>query len=425
MIKYKKLLPIFILVGFLTLAYVVKNNPPSSTKFKPSSAPQLSVEVQTLKSQNLPLKIASYGTVKPRTQSNVFPQVSGQITNISVNFREGGFFEKGEVLIQLDDRDYQAEIEIAKANLFNAKQALSEEEARVEQAQQDWIRLGNKKSAPDLVLRKPQLLAAKANVFSADAGLVKAKLALERTQIIAPFTGRILSKEVDIGQVVSSGTKLAEIYAVDYVEIRLPIKNKDLAFLNLPESSRYNQAQGTVLPKVAIYSDLIDRQTWLGTIVRTEGAFDANSQQLFVVAQIDDPYGRNNVNALPIKIGQYVTAEITGKIVDDALIIPNKAIYQGSYVYLVENGRLLRKDIDIAWQSDEFALISNGLKASDKLVLTALGQVNSGTPVSISKLDGELVVVQTKKENEQRQRSGSDKKRMSSSANNKSTNGAE
>jgi len=399
MINKKKIIPVVIISGFLLLAYVVKSNPPSAKRGKPSSAPQLSVEVQTITAQDLPLTIDSYGTVKPRTQSHLFPQVSGEITDISENFREGGFFEKGEVLLSLDERDYRAEVDIATATLYNAQQVLSEEQARVEQAQQDWQRLGHTEKAPDLVLRKPQLLAAQASVHSAEANLAKAELALERTKIIAPYTGRILTKSVDIGQVVSSGTQLASLYAVDYVEIRLPIKNKDLPYINLPETTRFKAVDHNELPDVTIYSDLVGRQQWQGTIVRTEGAFDTNSQQLFVVAQIDDPYGKNSNQGLPIKIGQYVTAEIAGKTIADALVIPNKTIYQGSYVYTVNNDKLLRKNIDIAWQNKDIALIDQGIIENDRIVLTALGQVNSGTPVSMSNIDGQTVKPKVKPQN--------------------------
>lgn len=384
----RKLLPVAVLVTFIGAAYVITSNPPTSKRSKPSSKPQLMVEAQTIAKRDIALKLSSYGTVKPRTQSMLLPQVAGQINSISANFREGGFFEKGDVLVEIDSRDYQVEIKIAQASLFSAKQALSEEQARVEQALQDWQRLGNSEQAPDLVLRKPQLMAAQANVLSAEASLSKAELALERTKIIAPFSGRILTKFVDLGQVVSSNTQLAEIYATDYVEVRLPIKNNDLPFIALPESNRYNKALVSAQPDVTITSDISVKQQWFGKVVRTEGAFDQNSQQLFVVAHIDDPYGINNDSVIPIKIGQYVSAQIIGKPLQQVLIIPNKAIYQGSYVYLVKNNALLRQAVEIAWQNDEFALIKSGLSAGEKLVLTPLGQVTSGTIVEISKLDG-------------------------------------
>lgn len=396
-VNIKKILPVIVLSSLVFAAYIVSSNPPTVKRGRPSSAPQLSVQVQKLIRSNLPVTINSYGTIKPRTQSILLPQVSGQIVRINEKFREGGFFEKGDVLVELDQRDLLAEIKIAKASLYSAQQKLSEELARVEQAKQDWLRLGNEQQAPDLVLRKPQLLAAQAAVYSAEAGLAKAELALERSHIMAPYTGRVLTKAVDVGQVVNAGTQLAEIYAIDYVEIRLPLKNKDLPYINLPESSRYQYESKVQYPAVTIYSDLATRRSWQGKVVRTEGAFDQSSQQLFVVAQINDPYGEHEIDSLPLKIGQYVSAKIDGKVINNVLTVPNKAIYQGSYVYIVDGTLLKRKNVTIAWQSDDVAVIKDGLEENQLLVLTPLGQVTSGTPVSISSINGKAVSAKSNK----------------------------
>lgn len=385
----KKFLPVVIIVVFILLAKVIMSNPPTAKRGKPSKAPQISVDVKTLKKEQYSVVIESYGTIKPRTQSTLLPQVSGQIISIGENFQAGEFFEKGDVLLALDDRDHLSEVKISQANLFSAKQALSEEEARVEQAKQDWQRLGNSEVASDLVLRKPQLLAAQAKVLSAQASLEKSELAVERTKIVAPYTGRILSKDVDLGQVISPNTQLAEIYAVDYVEIRLPLKNKDLRYMVLPENQRFKKTEVKKQPTVTIHSDLAERDTWFGKVVRTEGAFDQSSQQLFVVAQIDDPYGDNNKQGLPLKIGQYVSATINGRVLDDVITIANKAIYQGSYVYIVDEGVLKRKEIDIEWQNNDIAIIKSGVVEGELLVITPLGQVTSGTPVAISNQNGQ------------------------------------
>ena len=271
---------------------------------------------------------------------------------------------------------------IAEGSLMESHQVLAEEEARSEQARQDWERLGNKGEAPALVLRKPQLLAAKARVISAESARQKARLDLERTEIHAPYAGRILRKLVDVGQVVSVNTQLAEVYATDYVEIRLPLRNRDLGLIELPESN--DPAAANLDDNVTIRSDLGGEQLWRGRIVRTEGAIDATARQLHVVAQIDDPFSATATSALPLKIGQYVTAELGGRRLDDAIVIPNATIYQASYVYTVKDGVLQRKDIDIAWQSETEALIERGLIDGDQLVITPLGQVTSGTRVSVN-----------------------------------------
>jgi RND family efflux transporter MFP subunit len=381
--KKKKLIIIAVIIGItLLLMKVISSNPPKSKRFKPSKSAQMTVETRVLTPQSYPIKVESFGTVKPRTQSMLFAQVSGEITKVSEQFRDGGFFDKGDVLVQLDDRDYTTEVKVSQANLLSANQSYIEEQARVEQAKADWQRLGNGKQASALVLRQPQLDAAKAKMLSAQAQLDKAQLSLERTKIIAPYAGRILKKQVDVGQLVTGNTQLASIFAIDYVEIRLPIKNKDLALINLPEEYRDIGEQGNK-NDVKLTSDLIGEQSWQGKIIRTESAIDEQSQQLYVVAQIDRPYDAKTSTAAPIKIGQYVTAEISGKVVTDALVIPSSVIYQGSYVYTVENGLLIRKVVTLGWQNGKQSIVISGLEFGDELVLTSLGQVSSGTPVAI------------------------------------------
>ena len=387
--KIKKIIiPVGILLVTFLLAKVITNNPPQSNRGKGAIAAKITVETLKLTPEDYTVILNSFGTVKPRTQSVLIAQVSGEINNVSPQFRDGGFFEKGDVLVELDDRDHRAEVKINQSNLLSAKQALLEEEARAKQALSDWQRLGNGAEPSILVLREPQLAAAQAQVLSSQANLEKSQLVLERTKIVAPFAGRILTKRVDLGRVVSSGTELADIYAVDYVEIRLPIKNNDLGFMMLPEE--YRDSEETKLGStVTLSSELVGDQHWQGRIVRTEGAIDTNSHQLYVVAQIDDPYQATNTQMAPIKIGQYVKAEIVGKSVKQALVIPNSAIYQGSYVYIAkqveEKTVLLRKDITIRWQNNQDSLISAGLAFGEELVLTPLGQVSSGTQVKVAR----------------------------------------
>ncbi|WP_404340825.1 efflux RND transporter periplasmic adaptor subunit [Pseudoalteromonas mariniglutinosa] len=380
--KIKIIIPVFIISVTLIVVMLIKNNPPQAKRFSAPPKAKINVTVKALELTDYPIEIDSFGTVKPRTQSILVAQASGQIIHINEQFREGGFFEQEEVLLQLDDRDHRAEVKAAQANLLNAEQSLLEEQARGRQALTDWQRLGNESEPSMLVLRKPQLAAAQAQVLSAQAQLEKAQLNLERTKIKAPYAGRILSRSVDLGQVVSNNTQLATIYATDSVEIRLPIKNKDLPFINLPEQYR-DGVKNQTGSKVYFSSDLIGAQQWQGQLVRTEGAIDEGAQQLYVVAQINDPYQSTEQNRYPVKIGQYVKAEITGKVAANVLVIPNSAIYQGSYVYIVEQGVLQRKNISLAWQNNQYAIVSKGLEHGQKLVLTSLGQVSSGTAVEV------------------------------------------
>lgn len=382
--RTKKLIPIVIFGGLILVAVLIRANPPEAPQRGAFDGPKMVVETTTVMSQSYQVQLQSYGTVQPRTQSMLVAQVGGQIISVNENVRDGGFFEKGDVLGQIDPRDYEADVQISEASLADARQVLAEAEARSNQALEDWERLGNIGDAPDLVLRVPQLKAASARVKSAASALWKANLDLERAQIVAPFAGRVLRKLVGVGQVVSPNAQLAEIYATDVVEVRLPIRNRDLGFIDLPESYRFAATENVKQTAVVIRSDLIGSEAWNAQLVRTEGAIDESARQLHVIAQIDDPFGPANIGRSPLKIGQYVTAEIEGADLSDVLIIPNSTIYQGSYVYVVENDLLQRKDVVIAWQNDADAIIEQGLDDGDQLVVTPLGQVTSGLRVSIS-----------------------------------------
>lgn len=379
--KIRKLIPVGIIGALLLIAFIIRSNPPEAPHRPAFSGPVMIVDTIAVERRSYQIKLQSYGTVQPRTQTTLTAQVGGQIISVNPNVRDGGFFEKGDVLASIDPRDYEADVSIAEAILMDARQTLAEAQARSNQASEDWLRLGNEGEASALVLRIPQLEAAKARIKSAQSTLLKAELELERTDIVAPFAGRILRKHADLGQVVSKNSPLADIYATDHVEIRLPLRNSDLSFIDLPERYRFEQKKAPTA-RVIIRSELVGTSTWDAQLVRTEGAIDATARQLHVIAQINDPFSMERDGQAPIKIGQYVTAELTGKTLQDALVVPNTAIYQGSYVYVVENELLQRRDIEIAWQNDSEAIIASGLKHGDALVTTPLGRVTSGIRVS-------------------------------------------
>ena len=258
----KKLLPVAILGALLLLAVVIKLNPPAAPQKREISGPQIVVETLVVEPRDYSVALESYGIIQPRTRSVLSAQVEGQILELNPNLRDGGFFERGDVLVTIDARDYAANVSIAEATLADARQALAEAEARSNQAREDWERLGNEGEIPDLVLRVPQLEAARARVLSAESSLRKARLDLERTEIRAPFAGRVLTKLVDLGQVVSRNTQLAEIFATDIVEIRLPLRNRDLPFITLPETYRNSDETENKGGRVEIHSELAGKATW-------------------------------------------------------------------------------------------------------------------------------------------------------------------
>lgn len=387
----KTIIPMSIIGLLLILAMIIRSNPPERPQRYAPAAQVMVVNAVPVQLQDYRIQLESYGSVQPRTQTTLTAQVSGQVVFVNPNIRDGGFFNKGDVLVSIDPRDYEANVRIAQAVLMDARQTLADASARSEQAREDWGSLGNKGEPPALVLRLPQLEAARAGVISAEATLQKAELELERTRIVAPFDGRVLQQSADIGQVVSPNSEIAVIYATDYVEVRLPIRNRDLEYIDLPELYRNDTSANSGI-NAQIVSALVGRTVWDARLVRTEGAIDQSARQLHVIAQIGDPFSKSVDERPQLKIGQYVTAVMAGHTLEDVLVIPNSAIYQGSYVYVVENDLLQRRNIEIAWQNGQDAIIKTGLGEGDTLVTTTLGQVTSGVRVSVV-LDESVTIV--------------------------------
>ena len=390
------LLPILVVAGASGIAFVTIAKREAPERHAPRRT-TIEVEVTTLAQSDYTVRVKSRGTVRPRTESTLIPEVSGRIVSLSPNIREGAFFEAGEVLLEIDPRDYQAEVAVAKANIEQAHTTLAEERARAEQARRDWKRLGETGEPGALVLRKPQLAGARATVASAEARLTQARLALERTKIVAPYAGRVLERNVDIGQYVSPGTVLVRIYAVDYVEVRLPLTNRQLEFVDIPEVYRGNNPadRRADLP-VRLSARIGSRiHAWDGRVVRAEGSIDTQSRQLFVIAQVDDPYGKGPAGRPPLKVGQFVEAEIEGRTVDDVVVIPRSALRAGGEVLLVnDENRLETRAVEVLWTDEQNAVAGSGLAPGERLVLTPLGGAMDGIEVrarDVAKSNGDRV----------------------------------
>ena len=228
------------------------------------------------------------------------------IVEVSPSFRPGGFFEKGEVLIKLDPVDYETAVMTAKAAVALAKVTLVEEEARAEQALENWKALGRTGDPGELVSRAPQVARAQADLAAAEARVVKARRDVERTIIRAPYDGQVLEQTADVGQYVGQGTTLGRLFATDYVEIRLPLPERESQHLHLPEPFRDVQNAATPT-KVHLRTTYVGRPViWEGQVVRVESSLDTETRQPTAVAQVMDPYARRPDGMPPLKIGQFV-----------------------------------------------------------------------------------------------------------------------
>jgi RND family efflux transporter MFP subunit len=372
----------------LTVVWMMANQPTPQMRVPPPSL--VAVDATRLQPTSFQVKIPSQGVVKPRTKSTLKTEVGGRVMTIAPSFREGGFFEEGDTLLTLDPRDYQTAVTVAAANLAQREAALELEKAQHDQALENWKLLGDGSDPSPLTLREPQLAEAIANVESARARLEEAQRNLTKTSITAPYAGRVQTNMVDVGQFVSPGNSLADIFAVDYAEIRLSLQNEALDFIQLPEGYRGNSTDVTApRPGVVLKGRYGSREvTWEGVVVRADGTYDARSRMQWVVAQVDDPYGRATADVPPLKVGQYVTAELYGDLLENIFVIPRSAVRDGNEVLLVnQENQLRRTPVSIIWRQGEECIVAEGLKAGDVLCVTPMTFAADGTQV-LPTIDG-------------------------------------
>lgn len=382
---FRFLLPPLILLASIGFAASLISNAPKTERQRPKTTKPV-VEVLILQPQKYQIKIPSRGTVTPRTETILTSEISGRVVQVSDNFHPGGFFEKGDTLLQIDPRDYRIAVTVARSELTLKQLALAQEQARSKQAKIDWGKMNFEEEPDPLLLRIPQLEHAKADLDAAHARLQQAELNLERTRITAPYAGRIQQKSVDIGQYLTTGKELAQIYASDAVEVRLPLTSEQLRYLQLPEEFRHNGTAGQQHQAAVDFTLERGEKSfhWTGQLIRTEGAIDIESRQLFAIAKINDPYLRKT-DRPQLKIGQFVSASITGEQLADVFVIPRAAIHDTRTVHMIDqDNRLSRRQLDILWSDETQLIVSGPLKSGERIALTRLPFAADGIEIQVA-----------------------------------------
>jgi len=374
----KKLKPLFILLGAFALSYLLwllGQVQPDPVEEAP--APDVIVEILTPK--DFQIQISSNGTTTPLTQTVLTAEVGGEVIYRSKKFSEGSSVIEGEILAKIDDTDLQLQYKNALLQLANAEVQYSLQLAEAEVAKEAWEKIGDG-VASDLTLKKPQLKQAEALLEVAKAQVSSAEKKLNKTEIVAPYAGRIQSVNIDLGTTIIPGQPVGALYTSSEIEVTLAVKDNDLQFLSIPMDGRKLDSSEQALVKIkSFYKG--KNQTWIGRLERVDGVIDPVTRMINLIAVFKNDFIETDKPNLPI--GLFVEAQIDGIILKDIFSIPVNAISENNEVYIVNNdSELVSRQLSILKKYSDFVIVKDGLKAGERIVISKLSTASNGIKVN-------------------------------------------
>jgi len=342
--------PLAILAGAVFIAFLMLRSKPEVTS-RQVALPLPIVDAHAVTLRREPVTVVAYGNVTARRKLDLTAQVGGRVLEQAQSFEPGEIVDAGELLLRIDPTDYELALAEARQSLTSARLSLADAKALRQAARVD---------------------EAEATVAAAEARIARAERDLANTEIRAPYRAVIDEQLVEEGQFISVGTRLGRILGADRAEVRLAIPPQDIGFID--------GAQGGA---VRLFSTgATEDGEWSGTVARVEARLDADTRVYPVVVEVDDPLSRER-HGQPLRFGQFVRAEVEGGSVGNAVILPQAALHGDDDVFLLEDGRLVRRSVEVGRISDGGALIVGGLAAGERVVTTRLDLMFEGMEVAL------------------------------------------
>jgi RND family efflux transporter MFP subunit len=373
---------VIVTIGVLAVVVFFKLRKPPARMEQKVLAPL--VKVHQLNTRDIPMVIRGYGTVSPKIEVEIIPEVAGKVVSINPELKVGGFIPAGEQVLQIDPRDYELAVQQAKAAVADAQVKIDTEVAEAEVARREWEQLNpNAEPASPLVLREPQIRQAKATLESATAQHAIAELRLERTNLSLPFDALIVSEKVDLGQYVVVGQPLGVAYGIEAVEIEVPLEDEELAWFDVFEHPVLRNGAGPAVTKTpaTVKADFAGAEhSWAGYVARTTGQVDKTSRMVSAVVEVPNPFD-TSAGKPPLLPGAFVEVFIEGKVLKSAVAVPRDAIHGGNRVWLVNDDVLHIHALEIARADKDFAYVPSGIDDGAMVVVSSLDTVMEGMKV--------------------------------------------
>ena len=373
-----------ILAGAAVSIYLISTRQPPA-QAEQASLPPL-VKVEKLQTEDRQMVVRGYGTVKPTVKADIVPQVGGKVMSVHGQLKAGGYIPAGEEIFKIDPCDYELAVEQARSAVAEAEVALEIQQAEADVARREWRTL-NPQEEPDspLVFREPQINQAQARLASARANLAKAELQLERTSVSLPYGALIIEENVDPGQYVTPGQMVGTAYGVEVFEIEVPLEDSELAWFELGDSygNEGSGKSGAGSPAKVLAKLGGQRQLRQGHVRRTKGRLEEKSRMVVVVVEVERPFDTSS-GKVPLYPGTFAEVEIQGRVLEDAVAIPRRAVHNGNEVWIVRDGRIHIQPIEIIRSDRNFVYTRMHREEPVQMVVSSLDTVTEGMKVRLA-----------------------------------------
>ncbi|MCY4429604.1 MAG: efflux RND transporter periplasmic adaptor subunit [Rhodospirillales bacterium] len=373
-----------ILVGCMFVAgFLVAQRPEPERRDAPSRVPFATTATVVAGAGAIPVYGA--GTVRPRAAVDMAAEISGRVVWVAPALQSGGRVRRDQLLFRIDDADYLARVEQARANVAVQQVELLRvtEEARIARTQYERFRRlrerpGSAADTSPLVLWEPQMEAAEAVLARDRAVLAEAETALSRTRVHAPFASVVLEESVDVGRFVAAGQSVGRLYAADAVEVVVPLSDAGAALIpSLWQLEAGSEDRRVPARVVAEYGE--ERYSWTGYVDRAEAALDEQTRTIDVIVRVPDPFTRND--GPPLLVGKFVEVEIDGLAPEEYFRVRRPALRPGNEVWVVDNDTVRIVPVQVLQRSDNEVFLTGELEADQAVIIGGIQLATEGMPV--------------------------------------------
>jgi RND family efflux transporter MFP subunit len=369
--------PILLVVAAFAGPAIMKATAKKPDKKTEEVAP-IAVEIASATAVDAAPHVVAQGQVKSKTEAEIAAQVSGQIVYVSPNFEAGAPVRKGELLARIDAQSYRLAAERARSQVARARESYDRIRVEARLAEEDWNSIGLGSNPSDLTLFKPQVAAAGADLRTAEAAVGEAQLNLARTEIRAPFDGRIGSRRIDVGDFATPGAPIATMFSTEVAQVRIPLTDENLHVLGAPPGFAAPAGAGPSAKLSATVAG-VERQ-WTGRLAAVEASVDPQTRVTYGLIEVRDPFSKNH--PAPLAPGLFVRVDLVGSQTERLVALPPAALKRSEFVYVVDAKNAIRiRTPEIAMIDGDRVFVRSGVADGERVVLSYIPSPRDGMKV--------------------------------------------